>query len=73
MRLAQRLLVEQEQLAQIVSREVSFCVFLLVDYAGGESLFLGLALEDLLFDCAGGDEAVDEACSASVGRNGGGR
>ena len=61
MGIAQRILVESKQLPQSVNREVSLGVLFLVNDTGGERLFVGLALEDLLFDRAGGDEPVDEA------------
>lgn len=53
MRLAERVLVEQEQLAQRVDREVAFCVLFLVDDGGRQCLFVCLSLEDLLLDRPG--------------------
>jgi hypothetical protein len=59
--IAQRVLVESKQLPESVNGEVSLSILLLVDDTGGERLLVGLALEDLLFDRAGGDEPVDKA------------
>ena len=58
MRLAERILVEQEQLPERVEGEVAFHVLVLVDDRGREGLLIRLSLEDLLFDCASADEAV---------------
>lgn len=60
MRLAERVLVEQEQLAQRVDREVALRVLFLVDDGGGQRLLVCLSLEDLLLDRPGGDETVYE-------------
>lgn len=60
-RLAERLLVEKEQLAERVQREVPLCIFFLVHDRGGQSLLGRLPLEDLLLDGARRDEAVYEA------------
>ena len=47
MRLAERILVEQEQLPERVEGEVSFHVLVLVDDRGREGLLVRLPLEDL--------------------------
>lgn len=60
MRLAERVLVEQEQLPERVEREMALRVLFLVYDAGRERLFVRLSLEDLLLDGTRGDEAVDE-------------
>lgn len=61
MRLTECILVEQEQLPERVDREVALGVFFLVDDTRGQCLFVGLSLEDLLFDGPGADETIDEA------------
>ena len=60
-RVGARRRLELEQFAQRVEREVALDVFGRVDDAGREGLLVGLALEDLLLDRAGRDEAVHEA------------
>lgn len=60
-RVAHRTLVKGKQLPQRIEGEVPFGIFLLIDDAGRESLLVGLALEDLLFDRPGRDESIDEA------------
>ncbi len=63
MRLAKRVLVEQEQFAERVQREMALDVFLLVHDRGGKRLFVCLSLEDLLLDRSSADEPVDETCT----------
>lgn len=60
-RLANRLFIEQEQLSQRVQGEMTLRVFLFVYDSRRKGLLGRLPLEDLFFDGAGGDEAVDEA------------
>ena len=45
----------------LIRPEMSFDVLLVVDDARAQRLFVGLSLEDFLFDGAGGQKAVDEA------------
>lgn len=61
MRIRRRLALVHKQLLQRIQGEMPLHVFSGIDNTGGERLLVGLTLEDLLFDCAGGDEAVDEA------------
>ena len=63
-RLAERVLVEQEEFPERVQREVSLDVFLLVHHRGRERLLVRLPLEDLLLDRTGGDEPINEAFQA---------
>ena len=67
MRLAQRILFELEQLPKHVYREMALGVFLFIDDCGGQSLFGGLSLKDLLFNSSSRDEAVYEACESCKG------
>ena len=60
-RLANGVLLEQEQLAERVAREVALDVFLLVDDGRGQGLLVRLSLEDLLFDCPSRDKTIYEA------------
>jgi hypothetical protein len=48
-------------LAKGIQGEMSLSILLLVNNGGGESLFIGLSLENLFFDCAGRYKAVDKA------------
>ena len=46
-------LVELEELSESVQGEMPLGVFFLVDDSGRQGLFVGLSLEDFLFDCPG--------------------
>lgn len=61
MRIAFRLGIVEEKLAQAVGREVTFDVFGAVDDATRERLLVRLTLKDLFLDRTGGNEAVYEA------------
>ena len=61
MRIARRVISELEELAERIEREVALDVLGGVDHTRGQGLLVGLALEDLLFNGAGRDEAVHEA------------
>jgi hypothetical protein len=54
-------LVHLKEVTEAVEGKVPLDVLGGVDDARAEGLLVGLALEDLLLDGAGGDEAVDEA------------
>ena len=60
-RLAQRILFELEKLPKHVNREMTLGILFLIDDCGGQSLFGGLSLEDLLFNRSSRDETVHEA------------
>jgi len=57
---AKSVLVELKELPESINREVPFGVFFLVDDSGGQGLFIGLSLEDFLFDCSGRNETINK-------------
>lgn len=60
MRLAQRLLIEQEQFTERVEREMALDVLFLVHDGRRQRLLVRLSLEDLFLDRSRRDEAIHE-------------
>jgi hypothetical protein len=68
-RLTLRILVEQEQLPQIVQREMAFGIFFFIHHCRGQSLFVGLPLKYLFFDSAGRNETIDKALEMRISKS----
>lgn len=66
--LAHRVFIKQKQFSEGVDRKVTLCVFLLIDYSGGEGLLGRLTLEYLFFYRASGYETIDKACAGVIGQ-----
>jgi hypothetical protein len=61
MRLALRVLIEQEQFPKGVDRKMTLCIFLFIYHSRGEGLLRSLTLEYLFFDSTSRNESIHEA------------
>lgn len=63
MRIANRVLIEREELSEGLEREMSLRILFLINHCGGQCLLGCLSLKDLLFNSSCGNETVDETCA----------